>query len=267
MKLVSKALKDEDNYDLLISIAVPHTIHWGVAKARKINPHLTKIWVADCGDPYLKVQSDTFQKMPYFKYVELWWGKKADFLSVPIQDAIKAYHPAIRSKIKIIPQGFKFSDLKPIKIHKNKIPTFAYGGGFIPNKRDPRNFLEYLIELDQDYLFYIFTSSKEMVRSYAERSNNKIIVKDPIPRNEFLGFLSSMDFVINFENSGTQQLPSKLIDYAIIAKPILSLDGSNIDQEKVGEFLERNYDRSLKIADIEQYRIENVVNEFLILQN
>ena len=31
MFLVKKALKNEKNYDLLISIAAPHTIHWGVA--------------------------------------------------------------------------------------------------------------------------------------------------------------------------------------------------------------------------------------------
>ena len=46
-KLVQRALKKESGYDLLISIAVPHPIHWGVAavdpKARKI----CRTWVAD----------------------------------------------------------------------------------------------------------------------------------------------------------------------------------------------------------------------------
>jgi hypothetical protein len=36
MWLTVKALSDESDYDLLISIAVPHTIHWGVARSRKI---------------------------------------------------------------------------------------------------------------------------------------------------------------------------------------------------------------------------------------
>ena len=33
--------------DLLISIAVPHPIHWGVEKSLKKNPKFTQIWVAD----------------------------------------------------------------------------------------------------------------------------------------------------------------------------------------------------------------------------
>src|SRR5699024_12169166 len=50
---VKKALREESGFDLLISIAVPHPIHWGTAWAwRKENP-IAKTWVADCGDPYM----------------------------------------------------------------------------------------------------------------------------------------------------------------------------------------------------------------------
>ena len=48
---VRKALMKEKGYDLLISIAVPYPIHWGIAWARKKNHSISKIWVADCGYP------------------------------------------------------------------------------------------------------------------------------------------------------------------------------------------------------------------------
>ena len=58
--LIRKKLEVLSGFDLIISIAVPHTIHWGVAASRKMNKNLTKKWIADCGDPYLKVETDTF---------------------------------------------------------------------------------------------------------------------------------------------------------------------------------------------------------------
>ena len=55
--IIETELKKMSEFDLIISIAVPHTIHWGVAAARRRDWKLTKIWIADCGDPYLKVES------------------------------------------------------------------------------------------------------------------------------------------------------------------------------------------------------------------
>jgi len=65
---VAKKLKKERGYDLLISIAAPHPVHWGVAKnwTRKI----AQVWIADCGDPYMMAIGDTFPKLFYFKYFE-----------------------------------------------------------------------------------------------------------------------------------------------------------------------------------------------------
>ena len=44
---VSKHVKKEHGFDMLISIAVPFTIHWGVARARSKRNNIADIWVAD----------------------------------------------------------------------------------------------------------------------------------------------------------------------------------------------------------------------------
>lgn len=64
---VSKKLKSETNHDLLISIAYPYPIHWGVAKAWNKKQKAAKTWVADCGDPYMMNKFDAFNKLFYFK--------------------------------------------------------------------------------------------------------------------------------------------------------------------------------------------------------
>jgi len=70
-----------------------------------------------------------------------------------------------------------------------------------------------------------------------------------------LPMLSGLDFMVNFENAGQKQTPSKLIDYAIIDKPILSIKTGALNKALVKEFLNGNYSGGIKI-DKERYRIE-----------
>ena len=77
--------------------------------------------------------------------------------------------------------------------------------------------------------------------------------------------MSKMDFLVNFENAGTAQTPSKLIDYAILDKPILSVKYGNLKTNVVLEFLNGNYENAMIIENPGQYRIEQVVKQFLHL--
>jgi len=90
---VSRRLRKESGYDMLISIAVPFTIHWGVARARSNRKPIAETWVADCGDPYMGDTTDSFKKPMYFKYVEKWFSRKADYITIPFEGARSAYYP------------------------------------------------------------------------------------------------------------------------------------------------------------------------------
>lgn len=267
MWMVKKALKKESNYDLLISIAVPYPIHWGVAWAREKNNPIAKVWVADCGDPYMGMDTDSFKKLFYFKYIEKWFMRKADYISIPFEEARNGYYDEFWDKIVIIPQGFRFPEEGELsKFYKlNKIPTFAYAGGFIPKKRDPQKLLEYLVQISDDYRFIIYSSSKTVVQLYVDKSNGRIILKDPIPRNDLLKELSTMDFLINIENDSTRAKPSKLIDYALTGRPILSFPSNFVDEQLLQQFFKGNYESQLRINNLNDYRIENVCNQFLKL--
>lgn len=262
MQRVKSALKNESGYDLLISIAVPHPIHWGVARAW--DRSIAGTWVADCGDPFMGNTMDSFRKLFYFKYFEKDFCRKADVITVPVEEAREGYYPEFREKIEVVPQGFNFNDVEidHTSYIPNPVPTFAYAGGFIPDNRDPRKFLDYLVTLDREYKFIIYTRTKELVEPYAESANGKIEIRDYIPRKELLKILSGMDFLINFENRSSQQSPSKLIDYYIAERPVLSIPNSDLNKEVIQEFLNGNYDNQYDYRDIDQYRIENVCKRF-----
>jgi len=260
-----KSLKAETDFDLLISIAVPYPVHWGVALAW--NRKIAKCWVADCGDPYVGNESDSFKKLFYFKYVEKWMFRKPDYIAIPIESARHAYYPEFHSKIVVIPQGLNFSRFKTnLDVYvPNEVPTFAYAGSFIQNKRDPRVFIEFLLELKQDYCFYIYSSTPGIIEPLAARSNGRIILLPPIPREKLITKLSSMDFLINIDNSTTTQAPSKLIDYFLTNRPVLNVSSGAVDKNVITKFMNGNYSDSFVFTGYEQYNIEAVSNKFLTL--
>ena len=267
MWLTNKVLRNESRYDLLISIAVPYSIHWGVAKSRTKKNKIANCWVADCGDPYMGCKTDSFNKLFYFSFVEKWFCRKADFLAVPNQDHIEQYYPEFRSKIKIIPQGFKFIDLPDNAGVKNDVPVFAFAGVFLKHARNPEAFLDYLVKSDKEFRFVVFTNTDELLRSYVPLLKHKLDIRGFIPRHELLVELSKADFLVNieFHASVNSNSPSKLIDYVIVNKPVLSLNMLNPDTEKIDKFLSGDYSDKLIIEEPERFRIENVVAKFVDL--
>lgn len=266
---VKNALKADSGYDMLLSIAVPHPVHWGVAKAMKEKGKVADLWIADCGDPYMGSEIDSFKKMFYFKYLEKEFCRKADVITVPVEGAKLGYYPEFRDKIEVIPQGFRFDEVEidHSLYHKHEVPTFAYAGGFIPGGRDPRPFLDYLHSTDRDFKFIVYTKNSDLIKPWVERSNGRIEIRDYIPRKKLLKILSTMDFLVNFENQSSLMVPSKLIDYYLAGRPVLNISADGIETKKVDQFLDGNYDQRYEYCDVDQYRIENVCGQFLELYN
>lgn len=268
MWMVERVLRAmSERFDLIISVAAPHSIHWGVGKAIRKKSDLAKVWIADCGDPFMGNNMDTFKKPFYFKYLEKSFCRNATYLTVPTANSIDGYYSEFHDKIHVIPQGFNFQDISDslLPYKRNDIPTFAYAGNFIEGKRDPRPILEFLSTLDQDFRFYIFTKNLHLVNAYQSVLGEKLIISNFIDRSELIGRLSKMDFLVNLDNNSSIATPSKLIDYHLIGRPIASLNSTNLDQKLLLEFLSGNYNRRLVVENIDQFDITIVTEKFLAL--
>jgi hypothetical protein len=261
---VRKILKSESDYDLMISFAVPYPVHWGISFARKRKHSIAEKWVADCGDPYMGDVLDSFRKPFYFKYLEKRFCRKCDFISIPVASAKKAYYSEFHKKIKVIPQGFDFDLDRIVPEPKNRILKFAYAGTFLHGIRDPRPMLEYLSTLDVDFEFHLFTNRPEFVEEFRDELGGKLIVSQYVPREELMPKLEKMDFLVNFDNNTELNIPSKLIDYIILNRPVLNIV-KDFDKSIVEEFLHRNYRRKMNLPHYENFHISNVSGEFLKL--
>lgn len=265
-KPLRKVIKKESGYDLLISIAVPHMIHWEFGKLYAKGIRAAKTWVADCGDSFMLNQSANFKRPFYFKHLEKRWGKFCDYISVPLESERENYYPEFRDRVRVIPQGFDFSELESLREEPhNAVPTFAFAGSFIPNLRDPRPILEVLCTLNDDFKLIVYTSQKELVSPYQKRLGTKLEIRERITRDELLKILRQCDFLLNIDNGKAKGRPSKLIDYALSGRPIISLNSSDVDRKLIEEFMKGDYSRQYVIDDIEQFNIKNVAQQFLDL--
>ena len=262
-----KSLQTETGYDILISIAVPYPVHWGVAWAMKKKGQIAKIWIADCGDPYMGNTHDSFRKMFYFRYVEKWFCGKADYIAITNIHMRDNYYPEFHSKVVEITQGFNFEESRALlpSYTPHAVPTFAYAGTFIEGSRDPRALLDYLVKLPVEFKFYIYTPQRYLVESYLQQGKGRIELREPLPRAELLPVLRRMDFLINISYDVKVQSPSKLIDYYLVERPVLSLRSNEIENDRIQLFLRGNYTRQFQFDNYEKFRIQNVSQQFLSL--
>lgn len=262
---VPALLKKERNINLLITIAHPHPIHWGAALAKKLlKDKFPKFWISDCGDPYMG--NTVHKKHPvYFHIIEDFWGRQTDKVTIPVEGAKSGYSSKIQHKIEVIPQGFDFENIKLADYSPNNVPHFAYAGTVYPGYRDPSTFLDYLISLNLDFVFTVYTKSSEFYKKYKDILGNKLVLKGYIPREQLLYELSKQDFLINFTNPSAIQTPSKLIDYYLSARPIINISTPFNENKTFHAFLKGDYTESQINPDISCYDIKNVAKKFLDL--
>lgn len=261
---MKKIIQNEPNVDLLISIAQPHSIHWGCAYAKqKLGEKFPKVWIADCGDPFC---GSPYGKWPkYMRYFEKKWCKAVNYITVPTVNSIKGYFPEFWNKIHVIPQGFDFSKTPISQYKPNAVPTFVFVGTIYP-KRSPLKFMNFLLTLDIEYRFILYTKHS-LGKEYLEKSNGKIEYKIGYGRKEIIKACSEADFLINIKNLSSVQTPSKLIDYGISQRPILEISSEFKEESDFYKFISGDYSSRLIINDLERYKIENVTQQFLSLVN
>lgn len=252
--------------DVIISISNPFYIHMVVVIALKIL-HQRPVMIADCGDPFYFNPSRNVA--PYLRLIEKWVLSQFDYISIPIEAARSAYNTyGIDNKIRIIPQGFNLIEVTEDEYKRNFIPTFCYAGVFYENIRNPEYFFEYIKHISNEFKFVVYalpgSFTESILAKYKKFLGDKLEVYSPIEREKLIHIMAKMDFVINFDNDNSTQKPSKLIDYAMSKRPILSFNKATFDKRIFQEFLNGDYHNRERI-DLSQYDIRTVVDKFEVL--
>lgn len=269
-RILSNLLDIDSDTDIIIAGSTPFLTILGASyylKRHSFKPSTTII--ADSGDPFYYSKQD--KRGPWFKFIEENAYKQFDYLTIPVETAIPCYNRLIpEQKIRIIPQGFNMRNLNLYKGEYSKPIKFAYSGVFYMNIRNPEFLFSFLNSQDIDFEFHLYMRYQEqaftdMLNKYPKLKSKTIIVNS-LERDKLLYELSRMDFLINISNLSNTQMPSKLIDYGIVDRPIFDCNEEYFDKSKLIDYLNGNYHDSLQI-DVTKYNIEHVAEQFIHLYN
>lgn len=269
---IIKKINIPKDTDVVISISVPFVTHYSVSKYRKKRERIfnKSCFIADSGDPFSTCQQ--FKMAFYFKAFERRVYKQFDYLAIPTSAAREAYLDLIpQDKIKVIPQGFDFQIRNSLPLYvKNDIPTFAYAGVFYKGIRNPDFLFRYLSELNRPFNFYLFLREKDLfiesiLDKYSSTLKGKVYTYYGILREELLRKLATMDFLINIGNTTSVQVPSKIIDYALVNRPFISFTEKTFKSSVFENFMNGNFSEAEIVPYLDRYDIKNVSEQFLSL--
>ena len=267
---IPKKLVISTDIDAIVSIAKPYSVHWGVSRWMKKGNFSHVKWLADCGDPFM-LSSLNVRAIPfYFSFLEKSFCRVCNFIITPTEEGYKGYYPEFRDKVCVIPQGFHFEEERALlpEYTENEVLTFVYAGAFLHKGRNPASLLTYLKKSSVDFRFYIYTHQKYLVYPHIGYDDSRFIVLDVIPRDEMLGVLRRADFLINMMNGTAVQMPSKLIDYYIVDRPVLNIEKDYLSEQELiilEEFLRKDYRNTYKFENMERFEIGVVAKKFIQL--
>lgn len=264
LKWTFNAIKHFNGHTAIISIGTPFYVHLATALAVPTKKR-KYVMICDNGDPFYNYNK--LDKAFYWGWIQKYVFSKFDFICTPTSNAINYYAQYTdKNKIRVIPQGYNFTSVSIAEYKKNPIPTFAFAGRFYKDIRNPEPLLQFLANLQEQFQFLIFAPQagdvyQNILLSYERRLGNKLILCGMLPREQCIYELSKVDFLVNLENTLSVQVPSKMVDYALSRRPIISFKHTDIPYKKLREWIKGDYIDPLKI-DISPFDIKNVSKQF-----
>jgi len=270
--------KIHDDYDIIISISLPFTSH---VCAYLLNKRLNAEWYMDIGDPFSlkKFSSENnkflfsfinrFIEKKYYKIASkiIFTHKEASELhmenfNIPSSKIVNGY-PIGRIDKNLLSKSINYNySQKPLKI--------GYFGIFTDKVRDPENYLKFVHNF-YSYKFEHFWYTNQESKKFLNKINNNQIhnIYDLVSRDKAIKImLEDMHILLSIGNFNKYQLPSKVIEYISLGKPVLHFAEIKEDPLYKFEDLFRNFkiinkntsneeiDKFLKVFELDEFNFD-----------
>ena len=270
--------KIHDDYDIIISISLPFTSH---VCAYLLTKRLNAEWYMDIGDPFSlkKFSSENnkflfsfinrFIEKKYYKNASkiIFTHKEASELhmenfNIPSSKIINGY-PIGRIDKNLLSKSINYNySQKPLKI--------GYFGIFTDKVRDPENYLKLVHNFYSDKFEHFWYTNQESKKFLNKISINQIHnVYDLVSRDKATKImLEEMHILLSIGNFNKYQLPSKVIEYISLGKPVLHFAEIKEDPLYKFEDLFRNFkiinkntsneeiDKFLKVFELDEFNFD-----------
>ena len=221
----------ENNFDIIISVSLPFTSHLCAYILKK---RITAEWYMDIGDPFtLKINSPENNKIIYSYFNKFFERKfyqnasKIIFTHNEVAELHKKKFKIDRSKIVIgYPIALLNEDIIKDSLNFNYKDTplkIGYFGAFTKSVREPNNYIINIansLGSNVKHEWYINEESKKYFSSLKDISSHQFL--DILPRELALEVMvNKIHILLSIGNFNKYQMPSKVVEYLSLGKPVL----------------------------------------------
>lgn len=238
----ARRLVDENQYDLVISSSLPFSTHLAGLWLKRSRPAIT--WLVDIGDPFAFVKvaaaNNRFLYGRVNRAAETAVLRAADHVSVTNAGAAVAYERYFQwdtTKLQVIPPLVTVGGLaKPIPTQKQDASStvmWVYCGQFYRGLRSPVPLLETFQQMRQkdkshrNHELHIYGDvsecSDELARS-GDLAVQNVFIHGRVSHEEAIDAERRATVLVNVDNHNFHQLPSKVVEYLALGKPILNIE-------------------------------------------
>lgn len=241
----AEALLKERRYDTVITVSDPFTAHLVGRTLKKKYPDLN--WLVDIGDPFSfrydnpTNNFDLYEKFNHRNERDVFI--KADRVTVTSEATRDRYAELFAEsadKISVVgplaPDVVKSIDGQSLLDDNGKY-KLVFAGTLYRNIRNPHYLLQMYESLlvgdmrDKFELHFLggFDDCKSYFAPYNDELGKTLFLHGLVPREAALKTLGAADILINIGNENPYQLPSKIVEYAALGKPIVQLSAIEND--------------------------------------
>jgi hypothetical protein len=238
LKLAHKVIKKE-RPDVLVTVSLPYTSHLvGLALKRRYAIR----WIVDIGDPFSFMTETPVNNYKLFHSLNARSESRvlqmADAITVTTEgtkrEYLKHFSALISKKIVAIPPLFS-----PPKIVDDSVSFFkdskrirlVFAGTLYRAIRDPMALLAFFRLLSSTshgshvelHFLGVINDCKPCFFAYEDLLGSKIFLHGLVSRGEALQAMQEANVLVNLGNSTAFQLPSKVVEYVMLGKPVLNI--------------------------------------------
>ena len=221
----------ENNFDIIISVSLPFTSHLCAYILKK---RISAEWYMDIGDPFtLKINSPENNKIIYSYFNKFFERKfyqnasKIIFTHNEVAELHKKKFKIDQSKIVIgYPIALLNKDIIKNSLsfnYENTPLKIGYFGAFTKSVREPNNYIINIansLDSNVKHEWYINEESKKYFSSIKDISFHQFC--DILPRELALEVMvDKIHILLSIGNFNKYQMPSKVVEYLSLGKPVL----------------------------------------------
>ncbi len=242
-------IQQQSRADVMVSVSLPYTAH---LVGYKLKRYYSINWLVDIGDPFSFMTETPVNNTVLFRGLNTRSESSvlglADAVAVTNEETLRKYLKYFDTmqpnKITVIPpvfvqptssDGLIYSDAKSNKIR------LVFAGTLYRSIRNPsallkffRNLLAISMSEQFELHFYgVINDCETCFNEYIDLIDSKIFIHGLISRDKALRAMQEANILVNLGNSTAYQLPSKVIEYMIMGKPVLNITKLKLDSSQI----------------------------------